>query len=257
MLEGCGYAVGQYTSPHLIDVRERIAINGQMISRPEFADLMRQVAEAAVTIGGEPSFFEIVTAMAFKQFADQAVDLAVIVLGEFGMPHASEVAARAAHEITHGKYKTMFWGGTMLVGHVVPLALLAMGASLGLAAMLTVASIKARPFNATVSRVGGTGFYSDATAVRNIYKVRFINKRNQSATVTIRLSDEAPDGYELSGSGQTFTVDAKGEMARTCVIICPLSHYQGTTELDLTIHADPGDISISKSVRFLGPNPQQ
>jgi cytochrome c oxidase accessory protein FixG len=130
-------------------------------------------------------------------------------------------------------------------------------ASLGLAALLTVASIKAKPFNVGISRVGGTGFYSDATAVRNIYKVRFINKRNQEANVTIRLSDDAPQGYELSGSDQTFTVDAKGEMARTCVVLCPLSHYRGTTELDLTIHADPGDISISKTVRFLGPNPQK
>ena len=130
-------------------------------------------------------------------------------------------------------------------------------ASLGLAAMLVVASLKARPYNATVSRVGGAGFYSDASAVRNIYKVRFINKRNQPATVTIRLSDEAPEGYEVSGSGQTFTVEAKGEMARTCVVICPLDYYRGTTELDLTIHADPGDLAITKTIRFLGPNPQQ
>ena len=128
-------------------------------------------------------------------------------------------------------------------------------ASLGLAAMLTVASIKARPFNATVSRVGGTGFYSDATLVRNIYKVRFMNKRNQPATVTIRLSKEAPNGFELSGSGQTFTVEAKEEMARTCVVICPLENYTGTVELDLNIHAEPGDVSLTKTVRFLGPNP--
>ncbi len=130
-------------------------------------------------------------------------------------------------------------------------------ASLGLAVMLTVASIQARPFNATVSRVGGTGFYSDAVMVRNIYKVRFINKRNQEATVTIRLSEDAPQGYQLSGAGQTFTVDAKDEMARTCVVICQLENYQGTTELDFNIHADPGDISITKTVRFLGPNPSQ
>lgn len=128
-------------------------------------------------------------------------------------------------------------------------------AALGMAALLTVASIKARPFNATVSRVGGTGFYSDATLVRNIYKVRFINKRNQPATVTIRLAADSPEGYELSGSGQTFTVASKGEMARTCVVLCPLTHYRGSTELDLVVHADPGDVSITKTIRFLGPNP--
>ena len=45
MLEGCGYAVGRYTSPHLIEVRERVAINGQPIGRSEFTDLMREVAQ--------------------------------------------------------------------------------------------------------------------------------------------------------------------------------------------------------------------
>jgi Fe-S-cluster-containing dehydrogenase component/formate-dependent nitrite reductase membrane component NrfD len=51
------------------------------------------------------------------------VDLFVILLGEFGMPHASEVAARAAHDITHGRYRVLFWGGAIVLGHVVPLAL--------------------------------------------------------------------------------------------------------------------------------------
>jgi formate-dependent nitrite reductase membrane component NrfD len=51
------------------------------------------------------------------------IDLFVILLGEFGMPHASEVAARAAHEISHGKYKNHFWGGAIGLGHVLPLVL--------------------------------------------------------------------------------------------------------------------------------------
>ncbi|MDX1681240.1 MAG: cytochrome c oxidase accessory protein CcoG [Akkermansiaceae bacterium] len=129
-------------------------------------------------------------------------------------------------------------------------------AALGLLALLLVASIKARPFNATISRAGGSGFYSDASAVRNHYKVRFINKRNQPATVTIQLSEQTPPGYELSGADQTFTVGAKEEMSRTCVVLCPLEDYQGTTELDLIIRAMPGDVTLSKTVRFLGPNPQ-
>ena len=52
------------------------------------------------------------------------VDLFVILLGEFGMPHASEVAARAAHEISHGKYKNHFWSGAIGLGHVLPLVLI-------------------------------------------------------------------------------------------------------------------------------------
>jgi formate-dependent nitrite reductase membrane component NrfD/ferredoxin len=52
------------------------------------------------------------------------VDLFVTLLGEFSMPHASEIAARAAHSISHGKYKNYFWGGAIGLGHLLPLLLL-------------------------------------------------------------------------------------------------------------------------------------
>ena len=52
------------------------------------------------------------------------------------MPHASEVAAKAAHDISHGKYKDHFWKGSILIGHAIPLVLVAIGASLGLGAPL-------------------------------------------------------------------------------------------------------------------------
>jgi formate-dependent nitrite reductase membrane component NrfD len=51
------------------------------------------------------------------------VDLFVLLVGEFSIPHASEVAARAAHEISHGHYKNSFWWGSIGLGHVVPLIL--------------------------------------------------------------------------------------------------------------------------------------
>ena len=55
------------------------------------------------------------------------VDLFVTLIGEFSIPHASEVAARAAHEISHGKYREMFWYGAIGLGHAIPLALLLVG----------------------------------------------------------------------------------------------------------------------------------
>jgi Fe-S-cluster-containing dehydrogenase component/formate-dependent nitrite reductase membrane component NrfD len=71
------------------------------------------------------------------------VDLFVTLAGEFSMSHASEVAARAAHEITHGRYAKMFWGGAVLLGHVVPFALLLVDpAGLGaIAGMLTLVGL--------------------------------------------------------------------------------------------------------------------
>ncbi|RMG13725.1 MAG: 4Fe-4S ferredoxin, partial [Deltaproteobacteria bacterium] len=55
-------------------------------------------------------------------------DLFVLLLGEVAMPHASEVAARAAHRITHGPYRWHFWGGSLVAGHLLPLVLLALPA---------------------------------------------------------------------------------------------------------------------------------
>ncbi|MCS6826387.1 MAG: polysulfide reductase NrfD [Caldilinea sp.] len=53
------------------------------------------------------------------------VDLFVTLVGEFSMPHATELAARAAHEISHGRYRRHFWQGSVLLGHAAPLALMA------------------------------------------------------------------------------------------------------------------------------------
>jgi dihydrofolate synthase/folylpolyglutamate synthase len=100
MLEGCGYAVGLYTSPHLIDVRERVTINGQLISRTEFTDLVRQVAETAESIQLEPTFFELMTAVAFRHFAEQAVDLAVIEAGLGGRLDSTNVITPEVTVIT-------------------------------------------------------------------------------------------------------------------------------------------------------------
>jgi len=68
------------------------------------------------------------------------VDLFITLFGEFGMPHASEVAARAAHDISHGHYSKYFWRGGVIVGHIVPLLLMLIawplaGALAGIAAI--------------------------------------------------------------------------------------------------------------------------
>jgi Fe-S-cluster-containing dehydrogenase component/formate-dependent nitrite reductase membrane component NrfD len=60
--------------------------------------------------------------------ASLAISLFVTLAGEFGIPHASEVAARAAHAISHGRYRGWFWGGGILLGHALPLLLLGLGA---------------------------------------------------------------------------------------------------------------------------------
>ncbi|MCB9778653.1 MAG: polysulfide reductase NrfD [Alphaproteobacteria bacterium] len=73
-------------------------------------------------------------------------DLFVTLFGEFGVAHASELAARAAHEISHGKFKTAFWAGSVTLGHVVPLVLLILTGNVlvgALAAVLTAIGLYA------------------------------------------------------------------------------------------------------------------
>lgn len=83
-LQACGYVVGSYTSPHLVDVRERITINGAMIPQGEFTRLMGECATAAKAVAdrhGDATYFELMTAMAFRYFAEKAVDIAVVECG--------------------------------------------------------------------------------------------------------------------------------------------------------------------------------
>ena len=102
MLQGCDYAVGSYSSPHLTDLRERIQIDGQLIPHAQFVSVIKAVAEAADSLGIEPTFFEIMTAVAFKHFADEASSAkclkatAVMISKKVGsMPSESAASATA------------------------------------------------------------------------------------------------------------------------------------------------------------------
>lgn len=100
MLQACGYAVGQFVSPHLVDVRERVTINGAMPSEADFLDLMRRVAKAAGKLPFEPTFFELMTALSFVHFAEQAVDIAVIEVGLGGRLDCTNVVTPLVSVVT-------------------------------------------------------------------------------------------------------------------------------------------------------------
>ena len=94
LARGCGYTVGLYTSPHLVDLRERAQINGHMITEKEFRAGMDAVAAAAAAVEGkhgEATFFELITALAFHHFAEKAVDIGVIEVGLGGRLDATNI----------------------------------------------------------------------------------------------------------------------------------------------------------------------
>ncbi|MDB4174549.1 bifunctional folylpolyglutamate synthase/dihydrofolate synthase [Bacteroidia bacterium] len=93
-----GYKVGLYTSPHLVDFRERIKINGQLCSEEFVISFVQQISEYVDEIS--PSFFEITVAMAFAYFAEKKVDIAIIETGLGGRLDSTNIIHPIASIIT-------------------------------------------------------------------------------------------------------------------------------------------------------------
>ncbi len=112
ILQSAGYKVGLYTSPHLVDFRERIRVNGQCISKEYVVDFVEQ--ERSFFEPLHPSFFELTTAMAFKYFAEQKVDIAVIEVGLGGRLDCTNIITPVLSIITNISFDhTQFLGNTL------------------------------------------------------------------------------------------------------------------------------------------------
>lgn len=96
-----GLKVGTYTSPHLERINERFTVNGEQISDDEFADAVSAVADLEVVVGVRPTFFETTTSVAFRYFADVAVDVAVIEVGLLGRWDATNIVQPVVSVVTN------------------------------------------------------------------------------------------------------------------------------------------------------------
>lgn len=99
MFQAGGYRVGLYTSPHLVDFRERIRVNGRMIAESDIARLTECI-KALSEPDLSPTFFEFTTAMGLQYFAESQVDLAVLEVGLGGRFDATNVISPLACAIT-------------------------------------------------------------------------------------------------------------------------------------------------------------
>ena len=134
ILQQAGFKVGLYTSPHIVDFRERIRVNGQTISEKyviDFVDDFIKWNDESSTSNDEPlitnddystnnnqrlypSFFELATAMAFKYFADQQVDIAVVEVGLGGRLDCTNIITPILSIITNISFDhTQFLGNTL------------------------------------------------------------------------------------------------------------------------------------------------
>ncbi len=112
VLQSAGYKVGLYTSPHLKDFRERIRIDGQLISEHQVVDFVKQHQQHFE--GQKYSFFEMSVALAFHTFADQCVDMAVIEVGLGGRLDATNVITPMACLITNIGWDHQYFLGDSL-----------------------------------------------------------------------------------------------------------------------------------------------
>ncbi|HEX2023147.1 MAG TPA: Mur ligase family protein [Acidimicrobiales bacterium] len=96
-----GLSVGTYTSPHLQRLSERLAWNGEPISDDQLVEVIEGVAGLELLLDSRPTYFEILTAAAFRWFADVAVDVAVVEVGLGGRWDATNVASADVAVVTN------------------------------------------------------------------------------------------------------------------------------------------------------------
>ncbi len=102
VFQQAGYKTGLYTSPHLVDFRERIRVNGEQVSKKWVVDFVEKNKALIEEI--QPSFFEITVAMAFTAFADQQVDIAIIETGLGGRLDSTNIITPLLSIITNISY---------------------------------------------------------------------------------------------------------------------------------------------------------
>ena len=116
ILQAQGYRVGLYTSPHLVDFRERIRVNGKMISKKRVIEFVEDLKASLLEGGleGGYSFFELATALAFKYFEEQKVDFAVIEVGLGGRLDCTNIITPILSVITNISFDhVQFLGDTL------------------------------------------------------------------------------------------------------------------------------------------------
>lgn len=112
ILQEAGYKVGLYTSPHLVDFRERIRVNGQCISKERVIKFVKDERKFFEPL--HPSFFELTTALAFKYFDEQKVDIAIIEVGLGGRLDCTNIISPILSIITNISFDhTQFLGDTL------------------------------------------------------------------------------------------------------------------------------------------------
>jgi dihydrofolate synthase/folylpolyglutamate synthase len=109
-----GYRTGLFTSPHLVTFRERIRVNGQMISEDAVAANLHLIRNLTIAWEPHPTFFEITTALALKHFSDAKVDIMILETGMGGRLDATNIVPSIVSVITPIDFDHQKWLGETL-----------------------------------------------------------------------------------------------------------------------------------------------
>lgn len=208
ILQEAGYRVGLYTSPHFLDLRERIEINRRWISRQEFARCLREVVGALD--GYAPThmatFFELVTAAAFLHFQRERVDWAVVEVGVGGRLDATNVLVPRLSVLTHIDFDHMERLGNTLEE-------IAREKSGIIKPGIPSVSAESRPEVLEVFCRAAERNRSDHTALGRDYQIRdvstgFDEHRKPFTQFVLETSRGAPTRLSLPGLGRHQAVNA-------------------------------------------------
>ena len=114
VLRQAGYRTGLYTSPHLVDFRERIKVDGTMISQQDAADGLDQLKKASETWDAKPTFFELTTVLAIDHFSRCECDFVILETGMGGRLDSTNIANPLVSVITPIDMDHMAWLGNTI-----------------------------------------------------------------------------------------------------------------------------------------------
>jgi len=199
ILQSAGYRTGLFTSPHLKDFRERIRVNGKMVSEDFVAEWTEDFRQRNRVDDIQPSFFELTATMAFDYFAREKVDIAVIETGLGGRLDSTNIISPEISVITNISYDH-----TLLLGETLPLIA---GEKAGIIKRGTPVVVSQR--QPEVEEV-------------------FLSKADQQGSLLFFAGDEYTADYSLSDSGgnQVFNFRKNGILAYPSLILDLPGLYQ-------------------------------
>lgn len=197
IVQAAGYRTGLYTSPHLVEINERIQIDREPISNIEFAEMYQRAENAAeqLVARGElpwhPSFFEMLTAIMFEYFASSGVELAVLEVGMGGRLDATNIADPCVSVITDIDFDHQkFLGNTLpeiarekagIMRRNGVVVLLSQHPQVNDALGNAILECNARPVNAVkhmppVTPLANNGFIGAASVLRNRFLLDYMGE---------------------------------------------------------------------------------